>query len=125
MTLFIQLYLAWSALLITGITLLLIRKFKPNMLKTIIVTAMVLFAAAATPTASADSSANCSYLDSNTSISDAEDLMIYTALEAMDNGQNMESAGQQFAKDIVANCPEHIDTILQAADNISNDPRYN
>ena len=75
--------------------------------------------------AHADTSMNCSYLDANPSISDAEDLMVYTALQAMDNGQDMESTGRQFAKDIVTNCPEHVGTVLQAAENISNDPRYN
>jgi len=59
-TLIIQLYLAWSALLMTAFTLLLIREFKPNMLKTIIITAMVLFAGAETPTASAQPVCNYS-----------------------------------------------------------------
>jgi hypothetical protein len=94
------------------------------MIKSIIVSAMVLFATVVAPSASADSSVNCSYLNAHPRVSDAEDLMVYTALEAYDNGDNMDAAGRRFAKDIVNNCPQHIDTVLQAAENISSNPRF-
>ena len=94
------------------------------MIKSIIVSAMVLFAVGVAPSATADTSVNCAYLNAHPRVSDAEDLMVYTALEAYDNGDNMDAAGRRFAKDIVNNCPQHIDTVLQAAENISNNPRY-
>ena len=74
--------------------------------------------------ADAAPSQNCAYLNAHPRVSDAEDLMVYTALEAYDNGDNMDAAGRRFAKDIVNNCPQHIDTVLQAAENISSNPRY-
>ena len=94
------------------------------MIKSIIVSAMVLFAVGVAPSATADTSQNCAYLNANPSVSDAEDLMVFTALEAYDNGDNMDAAGRRFAKDIVNNCPQHIDTVLQAAENISSNPRF-
>lgn len=94
------------------------------MIKSIIVSAMVMFAIGVAPSATADSSVNCAYLDAHPRVSDAEDLMVYTALEAYDNGENMDAVGRSFATDIVSNCPQHIKTVLQAAENISNNPRY-
>ena len=95
------------------------------MIKSIIVSAMVLFAVGVAPSATADTSQNCAYLNANPSVSDAEDLMVFTALEAYDAGSNMDAVGRRFATDIINNCPKHLNTVLEAAENISSNPSYN
>mgnify|MGYP007122482855 CR=1 FL=1 len=74
--------------------------------------------------ADASPSQNCAYLNANPSVSDAEDLMVFTALEAYDNGDNMDAVGRRFATDIINNCPQHLNTVLEAAENISSNPSY-
>ena len=95
------------------------------MFKTIIIAAMVMFAVGVAPSATADTSQNCAYLNANSSVSDAEDLMVFTALEAYDAGSNMDAVGRRFATDIINNCPQHLNTVLEAAENISSNPSYN
>ena len=128
----VQLYLWFAALQIVGFNLLLMKEYKPNMFKTIIImfktiiiAAMIMFTVGVAPSATADTSQNCAYLNANPSVSDAEDLMVFTALEAYDNGDNMDAVGRRFATDIINNCPQHLNTVLEAAENISSNPSYN
>ena len=121
----VQLYLWFAALQIVGFNLLLMKEYKPNMFKTIIIAAMIMFTVGVAPSATADTSQNCAYLNANPSVSDAEDLMVFTALEAYDAGSNMDAVGRRFATDIINNCPQHLNTVLEAAENISSNPSYN
>ena len=121
----VQLYLWFAALQIVGFNLLLMKEYKPNMFKTIIIAAMIMFTVGVAPSATADTSQNCAYLSANPSVSDAEDLMVFTALEAYDAGSNMDAVGRRFATDIINNCPQHLNTVLEAAENISSNPSYN
>ena len=120
----VQLYLWCAALQIVGFNLLLMKEYKPNMFKTIIIAAMIMFTVGVAPSATADTSQNCAYLNANPSVSDAEDLMVFTALEAYDAGSNMDAVGRRFATDIINNCPQHLNTVLEAAENISSNPSY-
>lgn len=70
------------------------------------------------PVQEADAAGPCSVLDANPTVSGAERLIISLAEGAITSGEDTEQAGERFAKNIMQNCPEYVNIVLQAAENL-------
>ena len=87
------------------------------MIKTIIITAMVMFAGVTALPAQAGNEV-CDYLDANPTVTGAEDLITTIAIYVIENDIDMDSAAQDLVRTIVNGCPEYLGIVKQAALNL-------
>lgn len=87
------------------------------MFKTIIITAMVMFAGVTAPPAQAGN-AVCDYLDAHPTVYGAEDMIIIVATYVQDNNLDIESSAKDLITTIVNGCPEYLGIVKQAALNL-------
>lgn len=92
------------------------KEYKPNMLKAIVISAMVLLAGAAAPTANAGT--YCDQLGDNPSVAKAERVMWDILVSAATSGADPQTLGTAVATDIVYNCPQAEPAVTKAINNI-------
>lgn len=59
----------------------------------------------------------CDIMAENPTVSQAEDMIVATALSAIGSGADTDTVGRMVAQDIVTNCPQYVDEVLAAAEN--------
>lgn len=60
----------------------------------------------------------CDIVDSNPTVQGAEDMIIDAAADALKRGASTDTVGEQIAEDIVYNCPQYVNIVTEAADNL-------
>ena len=60
----------------------------------------------------------CDIMSENPSISQAENMIAATAIAAQKQGADYRTVGRLLAEDIVNNCPQYSNIVLNAAQNI-------
>ena len=60
----------------------------------------------------------CDIMSENPSISQAENMIAATAIAAQKQGADYRTVGRMLAEDIVNNCPQYSNIVLNAAQNI-------
>jgi hypothetical protein len=87
------------------------------MIKTIIITAMVMFAGVTAPPAQAGNEV-CNYLDANPTVTGAEDMITKIAIYVLENNIDMDTAAEDLVQTIYNGCPEYLGIVKQAALNL-------
>lgn len=59
----------------------------------------------------------CDIMSENPTVSQAEDMIVATALSAIGSGADTDTVGRMVAQDIVTNCPQYVDEVLAATEN--------
>lgn len=87
------------------------------MIKTIIISAMIIFAGATASPAQAGNEV-CDYLDANPTVNGAEDMITTVAIYVLENNLDIDSAAQDLVQTIANGCPEYLGIVKQAAENL-------
>jgi hypothetical protein len=87
------------------------------MIKTIVLASVLAFSSVAAPPAHAGNQV-CDYLDSNPTVTGAEDMITTVALYVLENNLDIDLAAQDLVQTIAYGCPEYLGIVKQAAENL-------